>query len=195
MHEGAFVTSTYDISELRFPKFYKDIRIPGLNLTATTLSIDYQTGADIGTDTWTALPTTSYGATYHITDINLGGYYNLRFRIRFNSISDTAPPIVETTVVNGNIIEYQKYQWAMTVAVESDGDDLQGGQDTDPDTLQAALKTWAANRTKLTVSSQKNSIHGKIVTTEAPTMRMSSIDTEEGSSKWMGTLWFTLREA
>ena len=92
------------------------------------------------------------------------------------------------------MVEPQKYQWALIVATETDGEDLQGGEDVAPDTLDACLKDWAARMVKLTASCVKNSLHGKVVTIQPASVRMESFDTEDGVSSWKGQLWVTLLE-
>lgn len=195
-HEGIFITPTIDVNERNFYKFFKDVQVITENLSATTtISVDYQLDNSVGTSTWTALSTTLDASPFHTAVIEQGGVFQIRLRFRMLGISNTAPPILRSWTVNGSVIEPQKYQWAMTCTVESDGEDLQGSSDTNPDTVDSWLKDMAARRVKLTSSSQKTSFHNKVVTVEAQTVRMQSIDTEEGSSKWKGSLWFTVREA
>lgn len=196
MHEAIFVSPTLHLGDRNYYKLYKDIQTITENLSATsTISVDYQTDNNVGTSTWTALSTVLDASPFHTADMNLGATFQLRFRLRALSTSGVTPPILHSWAVTGNVIEPLKFQWALVCAVETDGEDLQGNPDTSPDTLEAALGTWAAQRTKLTVSSQKTSLHGKICTVEAPTSRMTSIDTEDGSAKWSGEMWFVLREA
>jgi ribosomal protein L31 len=195
-HEAVFITSTLDVSEANFYKLFKDIQVITKNLSAaSTITVDYQLDNNVGTDTWVALSTALDSSPFHSANIEQGGVFQMRLRFRMLAASNTTPPILNSWTVNGSLIEPQKYQWAMTCTVESDGEDLQGGPATDPDTLDSWLKDCAARRIKLTTSSQKTSFHNKTVTVEAQTVRMASIDTEEGTSKWRGTLWFSVREA
>ena len=195
-HEFTFITSTLDVNEANFYKLYKDIQAIAENLSATsTITIDYQLDNNVGTDTWTALSTVLDASPFHTANIEQGGVFKMRLRLRALSASNTTPPINHSWTVNGSVIEPQKYQWNMICAVESDGEDHQGNFDTNPDTLDTDLKDWAARRVKLTSSSQNSSFHGKVVTVEAQTVQLESLDTEEGSSKWKGALWFTVREA
>jgi hypothetical protein len=130
-----------------------------------------------------------------LTTIGMGSIKQIRFKILiYSSNIISSPVVVESLSTQGSEIEPLKYQWAMTCAVESDGEDQQGNADTSPDVLQLALQNWANTRTQLLVSSTKSSLNGKYVLVEPPTIRMQSIETEDGSSKWKGTLWFTLRE-
>jgi hypothetical protein len=194
-NEFTFTTGTIDLGEPTFYKFFKDIQFITRNLSATsTITVDYQVDNNVGTDTWTALSTVIDSSPFHSANIELGGVFQIRFRFRVSSASNTTPPIIDSWTVNGNVIEPQKYQWSMTCRVESDGEDLQGATDTNPDTLDTWLKDCAARRVKLTTLSQKTSFHGKVVTVEAQTVRMSMIDTDEGSSKWTGMIWFNVRE-
>ena len=195
-HECVMTTATLDINDANFYKFFKDVQVTSKNLSATsTISVDYQLDNNVGTDTWTALSTVIDASPFHSANIEQGGVFQIRLRFRFLSSSDTTPPIMNSWTVNGSIVEPQKYQWAMTCAVESDSEDLQGGPDTDPDTLDVWLKDVAARRVKLTSSSQKTSFHNKTVLVEALTCRIAMIDTEETVAKWRGTLWFGVREA
>lgn len=196
MHEGVFITPTLHLGEREFYKLYKDVQVISDNLSATsTISVDYQTDSNVGTTTWTALSTALDASPFHTADLNLGATFQLRLRFRFLSTNGTTPPILHSWTVNGNIIEPLKYQWSVICGVMTEGDDLQGNPDTNPDTLEAALVDWSLRRVKLTVSAQKTSLHSKVVVVEPVTVRLSDISTEDGSSKWGGTLWFTLREA
>jgi hypothetical protein len=201
-----FTTATFNLGDKDFYKCFNTLLLSNRASAGNGgIALFYQSDDSIGGATWNPILdgyANNQGRLFSITQdarsllavIGISSLKQIRFRIVMYGTSCNNPFVLESISLQGSEIEPLKYQWAMTCAVESDGEDLQGNADVSPDVLQLALQNWANTRAQLLTSSTKLSLHGKYVLVEPPTVRMQSIDTEDGSSKWKGTLWFTLRE-
>jgi len=181
-HEGVLVTSTIDAGSDLYYKVIKGVKL--YLETARTVEVDYQINADCGTNTWTPYGT---AATAPITNIvsEIGEVYQIRFRFRLQTLTATAPAIMNGWQVEGRQIQPKKYQYICTfVASSAEPQDLEGNPDTSADTLYAWLQECAEQQTKLTMRTLTTSSDNKIVTVSLPAKTMDYVN-DEG---WGGTI-------
>jgi hypothetical protein len=174
-YEGAIVTSTYDN---RDPQLYKIISMLRVYSEQGGCEIDYQTNANVGTNTWTVLGTAD---TQPVEDFNIdaGSVFQIRFRFRLQITHTRTPCILTGWQMSGRMIPLDKYQWIFSFRLAADAETYTDEPDHDPNTLYEQIKTWANNQSKLTMRSQSQSADNKIVTVSLPSKTVDWIDGTE----------------
>lgn len=191
-HEGVIITSTYDAHD---QNLYKVLGLLRVFSESGSVEIDYQTNANVGTNTWTVLGTAS---TQPVTDIdvNLGEIFQIRFRFRLQVTASRTPAVLTGWQLSGRVMALDKYQYLCTFRADSDAETKGDENDHDPNALYDQLVTWAARQTKLTLRSSIKSVDnagsGRIVTVSLPAKSVDSLDTEE--NKWTGRIQIAMLE-
>lgn len=202
-HEGVLVTPTYSGGDENLYKILGTLRLfsesvlgpTKVRYTSVLTEIDYQTNANVGTDNWTVLGSTS-NSQFDEFALNFGSVLKVRFRFRLQVTSSRFPTVLAGWKLQGRIMSPDKYQYLCTFRADSDAETKTDEDDHNPDTLYDQLVTWAANQSKLTlrstIKSVDNSGSGRSVTISLPAKSVSSLDTEE--NKWTGQIQFAILE-
>lgn len=178
--EGVIVTSTYDNHDQQLYKIMSNLRV---FLEQGSVEVDYQTNSNVGTNTWTVLGTAS---TTPVTDlpVNLGGVFQIRFRLRLQVTATRTPTVLNGWQLTGRMMQPSKYQFVCTFQVSTDGETKTSETDHDPNALYAQLQTWAVQQTKLTMRSLGYSSDNKTVTVSLPSKSVDSLDEDQ----WAGRI-------
>jgi hypothetical protein len=181
-HEGVLITSTYDAHD---QNLYKILGLLRVFSESGSVEIDYQTNANVGTTTWTALATASTQPVSDIT-LNLGEILQIRFRLRLQVTASQSPTILTGWQLSGRQMPLAKYQFLGTFKTDSDQTTFTDEPDHDPNTLFSQIKAWAEAQTKLTLRTQTSSSDTLVVTVSMPSKSVDWIDS--GESKWGGRI-------
>lgn len=185
-HEAVLVTSTIDANNALMYKIFEELKIL---LDQGTVEVDYQTNANVGTNTWTVLGTASTSPLSDMT-LELGGVLQIRFRLRFQTANSRTPPTISGLMTSGRMIELDKYQWVGSFRVATDADTKTSETDHDPNLLYAQLKTWAVTQTRLTLRTLHPSSDNKAVTISLPAKSLDYIS----DADWGGTVQFAVMQ-
>jgi hypothetical protein len=193
-HEGVMITSTYDAHDQNLYKVLADLRV-FLETVGGGVEIDYQTNANVGTNTWTVLGTADSAPVEDVT-LDLGEIFQIRFRHRLQTSNTRTPPVLTGWQLSGRMMPLPKYQFMCTFRADSDAETKTDEPDHNPDDLYEQLQTWARQNTKLllhsTVRSVDNNTVGRSVTVALPQKSVRSLDTEE--NKWTGEISVAILE-
>jgi hypothetical protein len=187
-HEGVLVTSAYGAGDRMLYKILGTLRIL---LDRGSVEVDYQTNANVGTSTWTALGTASTIPTSDLT-LNLGEIFKVRFRLRLQSTNSLTPAVLSGWQLTGRIMPPKKYQFLGTFSVDSEADSYNNEPDHEPNTLYSQLQTWATQQTKLTLRTLFSSSDNKVVTIGLPSKSVDSLDPD--TAGWKGRISFPMLE-
>lgn len=190
MHESHIVTSTIDLNKINFQKVFKSLVLQTKNLSSTAyIDVDYQLDNDIGGTTWTQAGRVQLSPVGEV-NIDRGNANMIRLRLRFYTETATAPPILYEAQLNGNYIESPRWQWNVTVKVESNASGA--ASDFKPDELLDFLIDASSNMKLLQAQSKYPRLDDKKVIVTLPVTNRESMNDAEG--KWSGRLTFTLKE-
>jgi hypothetical protein len=185
--EGAVVTSTYDAHDANLYKILQTLRVFS---EAGSAEIDYQTNANVGTNTWTVLGTADSQPVEDL-DLNLGGIFQIRFRFRLQVTNTRTASILTGWQLSGRMQPLSKYQYLCTFAVATGNDTKTSETDHDPNTVYTQLVTWAETQTKLTMRTMSQSSDNKVVSITLPSKSVDWIDDESG---WGGQIRIAMLE-
>lgn len=185
-HEGVFTSSTIDANDALMYKIMEDVKIL---LEGGTIEVDYQTNANVGTNTWTPLGTASTSPLSDLT-LDLGGVLQIRFRFRLQVTASRVPAILSGWMTSGRMSQPAKYQWVGSFRVATDSDTKTSETDHNPDLLYAQLQTWSVNQTKLTLRTLHPSSDNKAVTISLPSKSLDYI----ADDAWGGQIQFAILE-
>jgi hypothetical protein len=170
---------------------YKILETLRILLDRGSVEVDYQTNANVGTSTWTALGTASTIPTSDLT-LNLGEIFKVRFRLRLQSTNSLTPAVLSGWQLTGRIMPPKKYQFLGTFSVDSEADSYNNEPDHEPNTLYSQLQTWATRQTKLTLRTLFASSDNKVVTIGLPSKSVDSLDPD--TAGWKGRISFPMLE-
>lgn len=184
--EGVIITSTYDNHDQQLYKIIANLRV---FLQQGSVEVDYQTNANVGTNTWTVLGTAS---TSPVTDlpVNVGGVFQIRFRFRLQVTNTRTPTVITGWQVTGRMMQNKKYQYMCNFQVSTDGETKTSETDHNPDDVYNQLQTWATQQTKLTMRSLSYSADNKSVTVSLPSKSIDSLD----ETNWAGRISVAILE-
>lgn len=189
-HEGWLETGWYYAHLKNVRKLWKS-----LQLFMENVSSSYYAKADYKKDndsSWTAISGTY--DTDPLEELNLSSSTppdvrgrRIKFRIRLYSLVSSGTPRVRTSLVESFAIIPVKFNYTwLTKLTEKDfsvdlagEDDLTLGQYSNVETAQAALDSWAANVTPLTMRTVFSPYDNKTVVMDAIPMRPTKLDPEE----------------
>lgn len=203
MHECSLVTSTIDLNKVNFQKIFKSLLLQTKNLSSTAyVEVDYQLDNGIGDYTYTSsgrsvsnpLPWINAGRvqlspTADIA-INRGNANMIRLRFRIYTESCYIPPIVYEAQLSGSYIEPPRWQWNVTVKVDSNSSGATS--DFKPDDIVDFLIDASSNMKLLTCQSKYPRLDDKRVFASLPVINRESMNDAE--KKWSGRITFTLKE-
>jgi hypothetical protein len=187
-HEGVLVTSTYDAHDQNLYKVLSTLRV---FTEAGSVEVDYQTNANVGTNNWTVLDTADSQPVEDLT-LNLGGVFQVRFRLRLQSTTSIAPAILTGWQLSGRMMQLKRYQYLGTFKTDSDATTFTDEPDHNPNTLFTQLQTWAERQTKLTLRTASQSSDQLAVTVSLPSKSVDWIDS--GENKWGGRISIAILE-
>ena len=184
--EGVLTTSTYDNHDQQLYKIIANLRV---FVQQGSVEVDYQTNADVGTNTWTVLGT---AATSPVTDlpINVGGVFQIRFRFRLQVTATRTPTVLNGWQLTGRMMQPSKYQYMCNFRAETDADTKTSEVDHNPSTVYTQLQTWAVQQTKLTMRTLSQSSDNKTVTVSLPSKSVDWVD----ETAWGGRISIAVLE-
>lgn len=190
MHEGYVVTSTIDLNKIGFQKIFKNLLLQTKNLSSTAYAeVDYQLDNDIGGTTWVNAGHIQLSPVADI-NINRGNANMIRLRLRIYTETSLTPPVLYEAQINGNYIEPPRWQWNVTVKVDSNSSGATS--DFKPDDLVDFLVDASSNMKLLTCQSKYPRLDDKRVFASLPVINRESMNDAE--KKWSGRITFTLKE-
>lgn len=190
MHESHIVTSTIDLNKINFQKVFKSLLLQTKNLSSTAyVEVDYQIDNDIGGTTWTRAGRVQLSPVGGV-DIDRGNANMIRLRLRLYTETALTPPILYEAQLSGNYIEPPRWQWNVTVKVESNASGATS--DFKPDELLDFLIDASSNVKLLQAQSKYPRLDDKRVIVTLPVTNRESMNDAE--SKWSGRITFTLKE-
>lgn len=127
-HEFVLVSSTFDDSTARLPKYVREFSISGSNFNGSTIraELDYQVDENIGTSYWIHAGNLVKSPEDSIK-LHLGNIRSFRFRIRALTDDASTPPIIDASVIDGFTRTPNRKIWNLRVVVGTRNS--QGGSD------------------------------------------------------------------
>lgn len=160
-HEAVIDFSTADLQAASMKKYFHDFLARCWNLNNNVkVYLDYKINENVDDETtewknvgaFTSVPLQEL--PIHVGDVD-----KIRIRLRMCTNNHTIPPIVDATVLQGFARFKEKYQYRISIVVESNQRDYKGNLDPDPDERIAAFKKWAEKATVITHRSKYQSMH------------------------------------
>lgn len=191
MHESHIVTSAIDLNKINFKKVFKSLLLQTKNLSSTAyVEVDYRVDNNIGSSSaWINAGRVQLSPVGSV-DIDRGDANMIELRLRFYTENALIPPTMYEAQLDGNYIEPPRWQWNVTVKVESNASGAQS--DFKPDDLLDFLIDASSNMKLLTAQSKYPRLDDKRVIVTLPATNRESMNDAE--SKWSGRITFTLKE-
>lgn len=134
VHEAVLISSTIDNGlAAKQEKLVKSLTAISRNLsTVNKIDVDFQTDADVGTDTWTPAGDSFLVSPESTVKLNLSGIKKFRYRLRIQCGANTTPPEIQSVVPNGLARGGVRFVWTGQI----NGKTLEsGGKKSEPEKL------------------------------------------------------------
>ena len=191
-HEGTIVSSVIDAGFIDLPKFYKELSLTTEKMaTGMEIGVDIQFDDDVNTDNWIPLMSV-LKSPKGVCDINIGGKYKLRYRLRVNTNNKYATPVILCPIVKCFARTPVKRQWNIK-AIASDLNQVQGRPDKDVDQFYRWLWDISQSTNGVLMNTRLESVNNLWVVIEPPTVVRTWVNSL--NSKWGSYIMFTIREA
>ena len=196
-HEGHLITSWMYADLQDVQKLFKSIKVFAENLTASAqvIQADYQIDGATETSTWNningAFDTVPVEEVDLVSDPVASGVTGrrVRFRLRFETNSNTSTPRMKATVAEMLGSVAQKYSYGFSFQVEDFEKDLLGIRSGDrAETKATQLETWATNPTALTFRQQHSPFDSKTVKLTSLELDPLEVDPSGQLEKLTGSL-------
>ena len=192
MEEGNFVTPTIDNNDKTKAKLIHQLRLVTEDLSTTgVVKIDYQVNSDVGTTSWTRIPTKVAQSPLAEILLDRGDVYKFRIRFVLETSTITDPPIMEEWTSNGWEVEPVKYQYLASYKIGTNQTQKTGAPDTKPDILLAWLIDNSKKMKKIHMRSLSATNDDKFVVVSAPRIVKRDLNPQG----YEGNITLVIREA
>jgi len=186
-HEFVLISPTFDDGAVSLAKYIRAITLATENLNGSTIQIevDYQTGDEVGTNTWhfAGAATTS---PEEVINLHLDNVRRARYRLRGMTSDASVPPVINGIVLDGFTRTLSRKVWGARIQVG--GSTILNRPDHKSEDLLAFLDKCTNYPGSVYMTSVFKELHGKRVIISPPSVYRETI--KKNTRVWKGQ--FTL---
>jgi hypothetical protein len=191
--EGHVISTTHDFGTFQLSKLFDAIDAIVDNLGRNvSVSVDYQTDKDVGTNTWYEAGT-MFESPVDTVILNLGNKKKMRYRLRLMTSDSTETPYIQATVLTGVARTISKRQWNINIKTSDYQLLRSGAKDHATITLYNWLLQVARQAKTITMQSRMVHMDNVKVIVEEPRVYLESYN--ESDKKMSALMTITIREA